>query len=76
VHGGIFRPGARGANGAGNPIVGTPANLGDGTDEDTSGGAPGLAGLCGFGILSVMPVMLAGLWLMRASVGRRLRRTV
>jgi len=65
-----------GTNGTGNPIVGTPANLGDGTeDEDASGGAPGLAGLCGFGIVSVMPVMLAGLWLMRASVGRRLRRT-
>lgn len=71
-------PGGSGTGGSGAAIVGTPANLTAGTDgdEDASdgAGAAGLAGLCGFGTATMIPLMLAGLWLMRTGVGRRLRR--
>ena len=61
----------------GDAIVGTPANLGDATDDETTDadGTSTAAGLCGFGAASLVPLTLCGLWLIKLSSGRRLRRT-
>lgn len=72
-----------GANGGGSTggvtIVGTPQNLGDPATDTTVSGTTtdetptaglGVGGLCGTGLVSTMPLMLAGLVAMR----RRMRR--
>jgi probable HAF family extracellular repeat protein len=61
----------------GDEIIGTPSNLAEGTDADTTDAddAAAAAGLCGFGAASLVPLTLLGLWLVKLSAGRRLRRT-